>query len=160
MKSGSVFSSCERVVDALAVALLEAVEDREHRLELPGDDGVVQLIAEVLELGDVAGEEVAAPAVELLDEAVQHQRGDRIVDRRLAVVRALDDVADELADAALALGRREVLRIRSRDSFGDWRLRRTGEQTADHQQGRQAEQQRRAAGAGGLAGRFGVCWGD
>ena len=97
------------VADALAVADLEAVEHREHRLELPGDDGVVQLVAEVLELGDVAGEEVAAPAVQLLDEAVQHQRGNRIVDRRLAVVRALDDVADELADAALALGRREVL---------------------------------------------------
>jgi len=56
------------VADALAVADLEAVEHREHRLELPGDDGVVQLVAEVLELGDVAGEEVAAPAVQLLDE--------------------------------------------------------------------------------------------
>jgi hypothetical protein len=49
-----------RVVDALAVADLEAVEHREHRLELTGDDGIVQLVTVVLELGDVAGEEVAA----------------------------------------------------------------------------------------------------
>ena len=143
----------QRVRDALAVAHLEAIEDREHRLELPGDDGVVELVAEALELGDVAGEEVAAPAVELLDEAVQHQRGDRIVDRRLAVVRALDDVADQLADAALALGRREVLRIGGRDRLGDRRLRRTGEQTADHQQCRQAEQAASRGGSGRAGGR-------
>ena len=145
----------QRVVDALAVAHLEAVEHREHRFELAGDHCVVQLVAEALELGDVAGEEVAAPTVQLLLEAVQHQRGHRIVDRRLAIVRALDHVADELADATLALGRGEILGIGCRDRLGDWRLRRAGEQTAHHEQCRQTEQERRAAGAGGLAGRFG-----
>ena len=70
-----------RVGDALAVANLEAVEDREHRLELTADDCVVELVAEALEVGDVAGEEVAARAVELFDEAVQYQRGYGIVDR-------------------------------------------------------------------------------
>ena len=142
----------QRVRDALAVAKLEAVEDREHGLELAGDDGVVELIAEALEVRDVAREEVAARAVQLLDEAIQHQRGHGIVDRRLAIVRALDHVADELADATLALGGGKILRVGSRDCLGDRRLRRAGEQAADDHECRQAEQQRCAAGAGRLAG--------
>jgi hypothetical protein len=55
LKVGLGLQQLQRVADALAVADLEAVEDREHRLELAGDHCVVELIAEALELGDVAG---------------------------------------------------------------------------------------------------------
>jgi len=85
---------------------LKAIEDGEDRLELPGYDSVIELISVAFKVGDVAGGEITACAVQLLDETVQHQRGHRIVDGRLAIVGAFDDVADELTDASLPFGGR------------------------------------------------------
>ena len=61
----------------------------------PVRDGVVELVAVLLEFLDVARQEVAAVAVERLDVAVEHQRGHRVVDRGLPVVGALEHAADE-----------------------------------------------------------------
>ena len=45
----------------------------EGNLLLIGADDVVEAVPERRELGDVAGEDVAAPAVKLLDEAVHRE---------------------------------------------------------------------------------------
>src|SRR5690606_22704219 len=99
----------EGVGNTLAVALLEAIEYGEHRLEPSFYDRIIELITKAFELSDVAGKEVAARCVELLEVAIEHKRRDRIVDRRLAIMRTLDHIADELADAPMALRRSELL---------------------------------------------------
>src|SRR5690606_32300253 len=138
--------------DAFAIAALEAIEDGEYRFKLAGYDGVVELVTIAFEFGDVAREEVTSATVELFDEAVQNQRGNRIVDRRLAIVRAFDDVADQLADSALAFSGAEVLRgagrLNRRNGIGNRRLGSAGEQSARQQQCRQAEEQRETARCG------------
>mgnify|MGYP007107706072 CR=1 FL=1 len=99
----------------------------------------IWMIAESFEFGDVAREEVAARRIELLEEPIEHERGNRIVDRGLPIVRALDDVAHELAHAAMALRRRQILRARRSDRSRDGRLRRTREESAHDQKRGQAE---------------------
>ena len=69
-QSGSVFSSADGVLDALAVALLEAREDQVRRIDVAGADHVVELHAVGVEFADVAREEVAALAVEELEVAL------------------------------------------------------------------------------------------
>ena len=107
---GFLLQHGERVLHPLAAAQLEAVEDREGRLQPSAADRVVQLIAVALELGDVGGEEIAPRPVQRLEVAVEHQRGDGIVDRRLAVVRALEHAAHEPGDPRVAIGGREIRR--------------------------------------------------
>ncbi len=107
---GLVVEQRERVLDALAVALLEAVVDRERRLDPPGRDRIVELVAIALEVGDVAREKVAARSVERFEVAIEHQRGHRVVDRGLPVMRALEHAADETGHLAVAIRRLELER--------------------------------------------------
>ena len=64
----------ERVVDALAIALLEHVEDQVGRVHLAGMDHVAELGPPALKSGHVAGEEIAVLAVERGQKAFEHQR--------------------------------------------------------------------------------------
>jgi len=98
------------VLHPLAATQLKAVEDRKGRLKAPAADRVVQLVAVALEFGDVGGEEIAPRPVKRFEVAVEHQRGNGIVDRRLAVVRALEHAAHESGDPRVAIGGREVRR--------------------------------------------------
>lgn len=91
-------------LDRRAVALLEAREDHERGIDVAGADRLAELEAEALELGDVGREEVAAARVERLDVAVEDLRGHLLVEHRLAVVRALDDLAHEARHLAVPLG--------------------------------------------------------
>ena len=63
------------------------------RVDLAGADHVVELAAVGCELRDVAGEEVAALAVEEIQIALVDLLGQLVVDRRAAVVRLLEDPA-------------------------------------------------------------------
>ncbi len=92
---------------ALAAALLVAAEDHERRLDVAGLDGIVEFVAVALELGDVAGVEIAAAAVDGVQIAVEDQAGEMIVERRPAVVLVGDDVGDPARDVVLLLGGRE-----------------------------------------------------
>ncbi len=132
----------EREGHALAVALLEAVEDGEGGVELAGRDRVVELVAVLLELGDVAREEIAARAVERLEVAVEHQRGHRVVDRRLAVMRPLEHAADQPGHLGLPLGRRE---IRGRGAGGGRRRLCRAEQQRAHRQDQRGDDHRARA---------------
>ena len=162
MKSGSRLEQVEGVGHALAIALLEAIEDGEHGLELAGDDRVVELILVALEFGDVACKKVAARPVELFDEPIEHQGRHGVIDRRLPIVGAFDDVADQLADAPLALGRGEVLSGRGRDGLRDGRLSRAGEEATHEDQRGQTEEKRespaRGCGGGFVRGRLIHCF--
>ncbi len=92
------------MLDALAVALLEAGEDRVRRLDIAGADHVVELELVGLELGDVARQEVAALAVEEIQVAVEHLLRHLLVDRGAAVVRFLQDAADLAGGGFLVVG--------------------------------------------------------
>ena len=122
----------ERIRHALAIALLEAIEDRERGLELAGRDRVVEFVAVLLELRDVAGQEVAAHAVERFEIAIEHQGRHRIVDRRLPVMGALEHRADEARDLGLTFGRAKIGRGR-RVRRGRRRLGRAEQQRADRE---------------------------
>ena len=58
-----VFEFSDGPADFGAVALLEAGEDREGGIDIAGADRFAELVAVLLQLGDVAGQEVAAAAV-------------------------------------------------------------------------------------------------
>ena len=83
---GLALECLHRKGHALAVTLLEAVVDRERRVEPALGDRVVELVAVALEFVDVGLQEVAAVAVERLHVAVEDDRRDRVVDRRLPVM--------------------------------------------------------------------------
>ena len=100
---------------ALAVAGLEAVVDGERGVELAGGNRVVELVAVALEFRDVAREEITPVTVERLDVSVEHQRGNRVVDRRLPVVGALEHTADQPRNLGLAFGLPQVGRRGARD---------------------------------------------
>ena len=87
-KSGFLLSNVDGVRHALAVALLEAREDHEGRLDVAGLDRIVELVAIALEVGDVARKEVASAAVDGVEVAVENQTRQMIVERRAAVVLA------------------------------------------------------------------------
>ena len=108
LKSGSVSTHLERISHALTIALLESIENGERRLELARRDRVVEFVAVLLELRDVAGQEVAAHAIERFEIAIEHQGRHRIVDRRLPVMGALEHRADEARDFGVTLGRTEI----------------------------------------------------
>ncbi len=95
------------VLHTLTVALLEPREDQKRRIDLAGADHVVELQAVSLELCDVAGEEVAALAVEEVEVALEHLLGQLVVDRHAAVVSFLEDPAD--------LAGRRTMRVRRGD---------------------------------------------
>ncbi len=97
----------ERVLHTLAVALLEAREDEERRVDVARADHVVELQAIGLELGDVGGQEVAALAVEEIQEPLKDLLGELVVDRHAAVVGFLQNASD--------LARRRAVRIRGGD---------------------------------------------
>ena len=93
----------DRVVHALAAALLKAAEDHECRLHVARLDGVVELVAVLLELRDVARVEIAAAAVDGVEVAVEDQAREMVVERRAPVVLAGDDVAHAARDVVLLL---------------------------------------------------------
>ena len=129
MKVGLDVEQRECVLYPLAVTFLEPVVDRERRLYATGGDRVVELVAVALELGDVAREEVAARTVEGFEVAVEHQRGHGIVDRGLAIMRALEHAADETGHLAVPLCRLEIEGRRASGRGG--RGRRAEQQRAD-----------------------------
>ncbi len=99
---------------ALAAALLVAAEDHESRFDIAGLDGIVEFVAIALELGDVAGVEVASGAVDRVEVAVEDQAGKMIVERRAAIVLARDDVRHAARDVVFLLGGCEIAASASR----------------------------------------------
>ena len=95
----------DRMVDALAVALLEAGEDHVGRIHRAGADHVVELEAVGVELVDVALQEVAALAVEELQVALVDDLGHLVIEGGAAVVLLLEDAADLARGGTLLVGR-------------------------------------------------------
>ena len=106
VQSGSVFRTRDRLLDALAVALLEAGEDRVRRLDIAGADHVVELELVGLEVGDVARQEITSLAVQEIQVAVEHLLRHLLVDGSAAVVRFLEDAADLAGGGLLGIGGR------------------------------------------------------
>ena len=93
----------DRVVHALAAALLEAAEDHEGRLDVARLDGIVELVAVLLELRDVARIEIAAAAVDGIEIAIEDQARETVIERCAPVVLAGDDVAHAARDVVFLL---------------------------------------------------------
>ena len=94
----------DRELDALAIALLEAREDRERRIDVAAADHVVEAQLVLLELRDVGGEQAGVLAVDALEVA----RVDRwpTAGRRAwtaAVVHAFEHRADASGHGTVAL---------------------------------------------------------
>ena len=104
---GLLLEQRERMLHPLAVALLVAREHGVGGLAVAGADHVVEAHAPLVELGDVAGEEVGALAVHRLEELVHHARRHRIVDADATVVRVLQDAADLPRDHPFAVARHD-----------------------------------------------------
>ena len=94
----------DRVLHALAVALLEARENQIRRVDVAGADHVAELEAVGVELVDVARQEVAALPVEELEVALVDRVGHLVVDGGTAVVRLLEDASDLARGVALRVG--------------------------------------------------------
>ena len=95
----------DRMVDALAVALLEAREDQVGRIHLAGADHVVELEPVGAELVDVALQEVALLAVQELQVTLVDDLGHLVIEGGAAVVLLLEDAADLARGGALLVGR-------------------------------------------------------
>ncbi len=132
----------ERVLHALAVALLQAGEQREGRLELARVDHLVELPAQRLEGRDVCGHEVAVLAIERVQIVLEHLRGEFLVDLAVAVVPLLEDGGDARRQQRLpagrahgALGQREACGERGRARGLARRRRRQHEQAGGQERG-------------------------
>src|SRR2546421_12620432 len=124
----------DRMLYALAVALLEAREDQVRRIDVAGADHVTEPQAVGVELLDVAGEEVAALSVKEFQIAVVDHIRHPVVERRAAVVRLLEDATDPARGRPLDVGGRQRPRRQYRDAGRG--LRGAGERQGQYQQGR------------------------
>jgi hypothetical protein len=133
----------DRALDRGPVAFLEAREDHECGIDVAGADRLAELEAEPLEVGNVALQEVAAARVQRLDVAVEHLRGHLLVEHRLAVVRALDHLADQSRHLAVPLRR---LQLGARDVGRRYRRRAVRGRASEQQagDGQQRQDQREA----------------
>ena len=84
----------DRELDALAIALLEAREDRERRIDVAAADHVVEAQLVLLEIRDVGGEQAGVLAVDALEVARVDRGRKLVVELRLAVVHAFEHGAD------------------------------------------------------------------
>ncbi|MNF81332.1 hypothetical protein D3C84_636010 [compost metagenome] len=79
--------------------------DGEAGIEIATFEEIVELGLPLVELGDVTGQEIAAGRIEQLDVAVVDDHRARIVERRLAVVVALEQLDHvEAGDHFIAIG--------------------------------------------------------
>ena len=85
------------------------VEHLEHGVErlVTRPHEVIELISILLEILEVALQEIKAVAIERFDVTVEHARGQIVVDGQMVVVRLLDELRDELADLFVPQIRRE-----------------------------------------------------
>src|SRR5258707_1227808 len=97
----------DRMLQALAVAQLEAREDQVRRIDVAGADHVAEPQAVSVELVDVAGEEVAALPVEEFQIAVVDHIRHPLIERRAAGMRLLEDATDPARGRPLGVGGRQ-----------------------------------------------------
>ncbi len=80
----------DRVLDALAIALLEAREDGEGRIDVAAADHVVEAQLVLLEIGDVGGEQAGVLAVDAFEVTRVDDGRELVVELGLAVVHAFE----------------------------------------------------------------------
>ncbi len=72
----------DRVIDALAGAFAEQIEDVEYRLQIAGTGPIVEFVTQPVEARNIGGSEVHAIAVERIEVAVQDGGRQRVVEMR------------------------------------------------------------------------------
>jgi len=89
------------VLDALAGALAEQIEDIEDGLQVAGARTVVELVAQAVEAGDIAGREVHAVYVECVQVPVEDRRRHGVIEPRQRVVQLLDELGHIRANSRM-----------------------------------------------------------
>ena len=126
---------------AFAVALLEAREDRERRVDVAAADHVVEAQFVLFEVRDVRGQQARVLAVDAFEVAGVHSGRKLVVQLRLAVMHAFEHGAD-------ATGHRPVTLARNHRTCGQLRVRGRLGGAGEHEK-------RRQHGRGEPAGRAG-----
>ena len=94
-----------RELDALAIALLEAREDRERRIDVAAADHVVEAQLVLLEFRDVRGEQARVLTVDAFEIARVDDGRKLVVELRLAVVHAFEHRSDAARHGTMSLAR-------------------------------------------------------
>jgi hypothetical protein len=115
---GLRLQQADRVFHALAVALLEAVENQIAGVDVPRVDHVVEPILVRRELLHVAGEEIAVLRVEEFQVPLEYLAREGIVDGRAAVMGLFQDAPDLSGDGPLVIGRYQRARGKNRGGPG------------------------------------------
>ena len=106
------------IMHPFAIAHLHTGEHRIGRVDIAGADHVVELQPLRLELGNVAGQKVAALTIECIEVAREHLRRKIVVDLGAPIMLSLQLSADAPRNHALSFARRQRTRRQSRCTGG------------------------------------------
>ncbi len=131
----------QRVVHALAIALLEDVEHQIGGVDLTGVNHVAELQSPAVKAGHVAGEKIAVLGIERGQKAIEHLGGEPLVDRDVAVVVLLENAGHARSERALVSRRGNgLLGQQSGGRRSSARARSSEDQQAQGAQGQRSKQ--------------------
>jgi hypothetical protein len=132
------------MLNAFAVALLVARVHREGALHVAFVDHVVEAAFPLAELRDIAGKEVAALAVQRVEEDLEDLFRHLVVDTGAAVMPTLEDVGDLPCQTRMAIRRRQ--RAGGQQAGCGWRASGTAAHQGQHEKRGKREPAKGVAG--------------